>query len=128
RALTLRPPQHRAKERLAPVPLWAVWVVEEHPPVGVPPLEWLLLTTCPVASTAAALERVDWYACRWGIEVWHKVLKSGCAIEARQLATGARLQRCLALYSVIAWRLLYATLLARALPDAPCTLLLEAEE
>lgn len=128
RTLTLRPPQHRAKERLPAVPIWAVWVREEHPPAGASPLEWLLLTTCPVVTAEDALEQVDWYACRWGIEVWHKVLKSGCAIEARQLATGDRLQRCLTLYSVIAWQVLYATMLARSLPDAPCTVLLEADE
>lgn len=128
RALTLRPPQHRAKEKLQVVPVCAVWVVEEHPPVGMAPVEWLLLTTGTVQGAEEALERVDWYACRWGIEVWHKVLKSGCAIETRQLATAASLQRCLTLYSVIAWRLLYLTLLARRLPEAPCTLLLETEE
>ncbi|MBF6613648.1 MAG: hypothetical protein IVW55_11020 [Chloroflexi bacterium] len=74
------------------------------------------------------LEKLEWYGCRWGIEVWHKVLKSGCKIEARQLASEARLERALAVYSVIAWRLIYATMLARAIPDAPCTLLLEQEE
>ena len=65
---------------------------------------------------------------RWLIEVWHKVLKSGCRIEARQLETAERLERCLTLYSIIAWRVLYATLLARAAPDLPCTALLDADE
>ena len=69
-----------------------------------------------------------WYACRWGIEVWHRILKSGCRIEARQLATAERLQRCLTLYSVIAWRVFYATMLARAVPEIPCSVLLEIEE
>jgi hypothetical protein len=55
-------------------------------------------------------------------------LKSGCRIEARQLATGERLQRCLTLYSVIAWRVFYASMLARAVPEMPCTVLLEIEE
>lgn len=128
RAITLRPPQSRPREHLAAVSLWAVWSVEEAPPAGVPALEWLLLTTVAVATAAAALERVAWYAARWGIEVWHKVLKSGCRMEARQLASAARLERALALYSVIAWRLLYATLLAREAPDLPCSVLLEPEE
>ena len=56
------------------------------------------------------------------------MLKSGCAIERRQLADLDHLQRCLALFSVIAWRLLYATLLARVLPDVACTALLEESE
>ena len=113
REVVLRPPKAREKEKLVPVRVRAVWVVEEKPPAGVKALEWLLLTTCEVEGGAGALEVVEWYACRWGIEVWHRVLKSGCRIEARQLESAARLERCLALYSVIAWRILYATMLAR---------------
>jgi hypothetical protein len=44
------------------------------------------------------------------------------------LETADRLRRCLAVYSVLAWRLLYATLLSRAMPEVPCTALLEPEE
>jgi hypothetical protein len=95
---------------------------------GLEPLEWLLLTTCAVQTPEDAIERMTWYACRWGIEVWHKGLKSGCRLEARQLETAERLRRWLAVYSVLAWRILYATLLSRALPDVPCTALLEPEE
>ena len=124
----LCPPTHRKAEKLPTLALWAVQALEAHPPVGGEPIEWLLLTTCPVHRTEDALERLDWYACRWGIEVWHKVLKSGCRIEARQLESADRLRRCLAVYSVLAWRVLYAVLLSRAVPDAPCTALLEAEE
>src|SRR3989442_15413135 len=77
---------------------------------------------------ADAVERVDWYACRWGIELLPKVLKSGCRIEARQLETAERRQRCRPIYSVIAWRIRYATMLRRAVPEAPCTALLEPAE
>lgn len=128
RPVTLRPPPRRAKERLPTVTVWAVWAVEEHPPAGVEPVEWMLLTTVPVTTIDDALERVAWYAARWGIEVWHKVLKSGCQIEQKQLGTAFRLMTCLTLYSVIAWRILYATMLARAVPDAPCTVLLDPDE
>ena len=126
--VTLRPPRHRTAEHLAPVPITAIWVVETTPPADTRPIEWLLLTTCPATSAAEAFTLVDYYVCRWGIEVWHKVLKSGCQIEARQLETAERLERCLTLYSIIAWRVLYATLLARAAPDLPCTLLLDLDE
>jgi hypothetical protein len=122
------PPGHRRAERLPSVRIWAVHVVEEYPPAGVEPVEWLLLTTCAVPSPIEALECVEWYACRFGIEVWHKVLKSGCRIEARQLESAARLQRCLTLFSVIAWRIVYATMLSRTLPELPCTVLLAVEE
>lgn len=127
-ALRLRPPRRRAQERLPAVPLWVVWVIEDGPPTGEDPIEWRLLTTCPVETAADAAERVAWYACRWGIEVWHKILKSGCRIEARQLASAARLERCLAVYSVVAWRVQQAVMLARAVPDLPCTAVLEADE
>jgi len=128
RAITLRPPSQRAKEKLSPVSVWAVWAIETAPPANVPAVEWLLLTTVPVHSTQDALQRLDWYCCRWGIEVWHKVLKSGCRIEARQLETADRLKRCLALFAVIAWRVLYAVMLSRAAPDLPCTALLNDPE
>ncbi len=126
--LTLCPPKHRKREGLPEVALWAVQVREVDPPTDVKPVEWLLLTTVAVDTVDDAIERVAWYACRWGIEVWHRILKSGCHIEARQLATGERLQRCLTLYSVIAWRVFYATMLARAVPDMPCDVLLEIDE
>jgi transposase-like protein/transposase Tn5 family protein len=128
RAVRLRPPRSRTKEKLPTAPVWAVWVQEAAPPEGSAPIEWLLLTTCPVLTPEQALHCVAWYACRWGIEVWHKILKSGCQIEARQLESAERLQRCLTLYSVIAWRVLYATVLARTVPDRPCTVLLETAE
>jgi Transposase DNA-binding/Transposase Tn5 dimerisation domain len=128
RQVTLRPPKGRTKEQLPQVTVWAVWAIESDPPPGVAPVEWLLLTSMPIPTTDAALERLEWYACRWGIEVWHKVLKSGCRIEDRQLETADRLTRCLTLYSVIAWRIVYATMLARAVPDVPCTVLLDDAE
>jgi hypothetical protein len=127
-AVELCPPGHRRAERLPSVTIWAVHVVEDYPPAGVEPLEWLLLTTRAVPSAIEAQECGEWYACRFGIAVWHKVLKSGCRIEARQLESAARLQRCLTLFSVIAWRIVYATRLSRTLPELPCTVLLALEE
>lgn len=128
RQITLRPPNSRTTDKLPTITVWAVWAVETAPPPGLEAVEWLLLTTVPITSMDEALERLEWYACRWGIEVWHKILKSGGRIEQRQLETAERLNRCLTLYSVIAWRILYATMLARATPDVPCTVLLEQEE
>ena len=122
-------PQHLpALEGLPPVTLWAVQVHESEPPPEGEPIEWLLLTTVAVETMEDAIERVQWYSCRWGIEGWHRILKSGCRIEARQLETAERLRRCLALYSVLAWRILYATMLARSVPEAPCSVLLAPEE
>jgi hypothetical protein len=126
--LPLRPPPRRAAEHLAPITVWAVWAIERDPPAGVDAVEWRLRTTLPITSTDDALERLAWYAARWGIQVWHTVLKRGCRIADRQLETADRLIRCLTLYSVIAWRILYATMLAGAAPNLPCTVLLDEDE
>jgi hypothetical protein len=102
----LSPPRHRKREGLPAVLLWTAQVREVAPPVTVEPIEWLLLTTVAVHTVDDARERVAWYACRWSIAVWHRIMKSGCRIKARQVATNERLQCCLTLYSVIAWRVL----------------------
>jgi hypothetical protein len=124
----LRPPKYRLHEKLPSTKLWAVWVIEPEPPSGVEKIEWMLLTTVAVTNTPEALERVDWYACRWGIEVWHKILKSGCKIESRQLRDVENIKRLLAVFGVVAWRILYATMLARAVPEMACTVFFEEEE
>ncbi len=126
--LTLCPPQHRQAEGLPAITLWAVQVCEVEPPVEVEPIAWLLFTTVAVETVDDAIARVQWYACRWGMEVWHRIVKSGCRLEARQCQKAERLRRALALYSVLAWRIFYATMLARTVPDAPCSVLLEPDE
>jgi hypothetical protein len=85
--LTLCPPRHRKKaEGLPEVSLWAVHVREIAPPAAVMPLEWLLLTTGAVQTAVDASERVAWYACRWGIEVWHRILTRLRAVGDREMA------------------------------------------
>lgn len=124
--ITLKPPQ--ARRRLGTVSLWGILATEVSPPLGEAPIEWLLLTTVATSSIEDAIERVHWYSCRWTIEVWHRVLKTGCRIESRQLETADRLTVALTLYSIIAWRILYATMLARDSPDLPCTVVLSDDE
>jgi hypothetical protein len=125
--VTLAPPQD--KQHLPPIGMWAVFTREELPPKEVKePLEWMLLTTVPVTGLVDALERVQWYARRWGIEVFHRILKSGCQIEDRQLGTADRLEACLAIDAVVAWRIHYLTWLGRATPDLPCTVAFEADQ
>jgi hypothetical protein len=127
--LAIQPPTNRkARGQLAAIPLQIVLVTEEPPPPGVEPLEWLLLTTLPVATLADALQIVAWYRLRWLIERYHYVLKSGCHIEELQLETAARLERALATYCIVAWRLLWLTYEARQQPDAPCTVALATHE
>jgi hypothetical protein len=126
--ITLKAPEHLRKT-MANMPLDAILVEEENPPRGVAaPLCWLLLTTVPVFSFDDALERIQWYRIRWQIEVYHKILKSGCHIEETQLATAERLRPFIALFSIIAWRLFWLTHMARHEPDAPCTVVLADHE
>ena len=108
--------------------VWALLVREEKPPAGVEAIEWWLLTTIPTSTVAEACERVEWYAARWWIEVYHKVLKSGCRIEARQFEQADRLKRYLALDSVVAWRVLYLTMVGRQTPNLSCSAILEEDE
>ncbi len=82
-------------------------------------VEWLLLTTLPVAERKAAVEVLDLYALRWRIEDWHRILKSGCDVEKTAHSTAERIKRAVALNAVIAWRLSALTLLGRATPELP---------
>lgn len=116
RAVTLPAPARQAGQ--PPLKLWAIEARELRPPQGVSPIVWRLLTTLPVTSVAEACEKIGWYAQRWQIEVIHKVLKSGCKTEQRQLETAARLERALAIDQVVAWRLLALCKAAREQPDA----------
>lgn len=119
----IRPPKKRPglPTDLKAVTLSAVLIQETNPPPGVEPLEWLLLTTLAVTNFDQACQVIEYYTLRWLIERLHFVLKSGCALEGRQLRTVDRLQRFLALANVVAWRLLWLTYLGRAQPDLPCT-------
>lgn len=128
RAVRLKPPRsRRASEGLKPIDMWAVLAREERPGKH-QPLEWMLLTSVPTETLAQALERLHWYSARWGIEVWHRVLKTGCKVERLLLRKADALINALAMFSVIAWRVQFAAMLARDVPDAPCTLLLDANE
>lgn len=108
--------------------VWAVLAQEQDAPAGVKPLEWMLLTTVEVGSVEQACERLMWYSRRWGIEVLHRTLKSGCRIEQRQLGQADRLEACLAIDLVVAWRIYHLCKLGRDDPQAPCTVYFEEAE
>ncbi len=125
--VTIKPPAYY-KGEYVPVRLQAILVREEEPPQGAEPLRWLLLTSLPVETLADALECVRLYALRWLIEHYHFVLKSGCRIEKLQLANTQRLERALALYAAVAWRLLALQRQARLMPYDPASGILEPGE
>jgi len=116
----LKPPK-RLKACRA-IRAWAVYVREQDQHViDEDPIEWMLLTTVEVTALEHAQQRVQWYVRRWGIEVYHRTLKSGCRILDRQLGEASHLQACLGVDMVVAWRLFHLTMLARETPNAPCT-------
>lgn len=109
----------------AAIAVWAVLAQEQAAPAGVKPLEWMLLTTVEVSSAQQACQRLMWYSRRWGIEVLHRTLKSGCRIEQRQLGQADRLEACLAIDLVVAWRIYHLCQLGREDPQAPCSVYFE---
>jgi DDE family transposase len=74
----------------------------EAKPQGRDPIDWKLLTDLPVNSKAEALEKLQWYASRWKIETYHKVLKSGCKAEDSKLRTAERFVNLLAVFCILA--------------------------
>ena len=111
------------------VSAWAVYAREvEYAPAVTAPLEWMLITTVEVVRFDQAIERLTWYSRRFGIEVYHRILKSGCRIEDRRLDSADRLEACLAIDMVIAWRLHWLTQQGRETPDISCAEYLREEE
>jgi hypothetical protein len=125
--LKLKPP-YRPDKKLHAVEVTAILAREEAPPEGVEPIQWLLLTNLLVESGQEAEEKVRWYVCRWQIEVYFRILKSGCKVEQLQLQTRDRLEIALAFYMIIAWRVLYLVMLARTVPDLSCEAVFAPEE
>lgn len=128
--VTLVPPRnHLGRGDLSPVGVSVVWVRETRTvPEGEAPIEWMIITTVAVSSLEGAVEIVQAYAQRWMVERYHYVLKSGCGMENLQLENADRVERALAMYNVVAWRLLYMTYVARVAPELPCTAVLEDDE
>lgn len=112
----------------APITMWAVMAREQRKPARGKRLEWLLLTTVPVNNFDEACERLNWYGIRWGIEIYHRTLKSGCKIENRLLRHGDAIKSCLALDMIVAWRVYFLTKQGRETPDLSCTEILEEAE
>lgn len=118
----------RPDGKLPSVPVTVVRAREVNPPPGEEPIEWLLLTDLPATTLAQAERVLDGYTHRWLIEVYFRVLKSGCGVEKLQLETAERMPNALTVYQIVAWRVLLLTMLGRATPNVSCeTVLTEPE-
>lgn len=105
-----------------------VLVEETSPPDGETPIRWFLLTTLPISNQEEVQDVILNYCCRWQIEIYFRTLKSGCRIEERYFQRYARLENCLAIYVIIAWRILYPCRLSQDCPDMSCEVVFSASE
>ncbi|PIE37048.1 MAG: hypothetical protein CSA54_02240 [Gammaproteobacteria bacterium] len=101
---------------------------EVAPPKGRKALEWRLLSNREPTSLADAVELIDWYRCRWEIEMYFDILKNGCRIEQLQLKTLPKLEIAIALYMIVAWRINRLMRVGRECPDLRASLLFEPDE
>jgi hypothetical protein len=122
--VTLRPPP-RHDRKLPEVTVNVVLVEETNSPEGCVPIQWLLLTTLPIHDPEQVKAIVQSYCIRWQIEIFFRTIKSGCRIEERQFETLDRVLNCVAVYSIIAWRIMYLCRLGRECPDLDCEVVFE---
>ena len=109
-SVELQPPvYHPNRRELEPMVVNVLLAQEENPPPREKPVKWLLLTTLPVTNLDQAVQCLEWYTARWLIERYHYTLKSGCRLEQLQLEQADRIEKALATYAIVAWRLLWLT-------------------
>ena len=123
----VQPPIGKQK-RYPALDLTVIHATERDAPKGRKPIDWKLMTDLPARTRAEVIEKIDWYALRWKIEVFHKILKSGCKAEDSKLRTADRLANLMAVYCILSWRVFWLTMLNRAAPDAAPTTALTASE
>jgi Transposase DNA-binding/Transposase Tn5 dimerisation domain len=119
--MMVHPPVGKQKHYPA-LSLTVIHAYERGMPKGRDPIRWKLLTNLPVDDLPSAIQKLDWYAQRWKIETFHKVLKSGCKAEESKLRTAERLTNLLAVFCVIGWRVFWLTMVNRATPNASAEL------
>jgi hypothetical protein len=116
------------QNRYPALTLTVIHAEERGTPKNRKKIDWKLITDLSVGSRTDAIEKLQWYALRWKIEVFHKILKSGCKAEESKLRTAQRLTNLISLFCILSWRVFWMTMLNRSAPDAPATLALTAAE
>lgn len=116
------------QNRYPALDLTVIHAFEARKPRGRARIEWKLVTDLAVSSVRSAVEKLRWYAQRWKIELFHKILKSGCRIETARLRTAERLTKLIALFCILAWRVFWTTMVARTAPCAPTNAVLTETE
>jgi hypothetical protein len=116
--MVVRPPIGKQKD-YPELLLTVIHAQERGTPKGREKIDWKLLTDLSVGSRKEAAEKLTWYAQRWKIETFHKILKSGCRAEEAKLRTAERLVNLIAILCIISWRIFWITMLNRTNPTAP---------
>ena len=117
----LSPPSSRRGElRLQPIEATLISSSEINPPSNSTPIKWTLITNVYGDNLDDAKKFMTWYLARWQIEVFFHVLKSGCRVENIQLTSETRFKPCIAMYLVIAWRIMFIMHLSRRQPESDC--------
>jgi hypothetical protein len=127
RRLQVHPPIGKQKQYPA-LMLTVIHAQERAAPSGGERIDWKLITNLPVRSRAEALEKLSWYAMRWKIETFHKILKSGCRTEASKLRAAERSVNLIAVFCILSWRIFWMTMMNRVAPTAPPGVALTAVE
>jgi len=127
RQVHVLPPIGKQK-RYPALDLTVIHAREDDAPEGRAAIDWKLITDLPVESADDVVQMLGWYAMRWKIEVFHKILKSGCRAEEARLRTAERLVNLIALFCILAWRLFWMTMINRAAPTASPRLALTDDE
>jgi hypothetical protein len=117
RRIRVLPPIGKQKQ-YPPLTLTVLHARERGKPRGRNRVDWKLLTNLPITSRAQAVEKLQWYALRWKIETFHKILKSGCKAEESKLRTAERLVNLIATFCILAWRIFWLTMINRTVPQA----------
>ncbi|MEO5969970.1 MAG: IS4 family transposase [Bdellovibrionia bacterium] len=105
-----------------------ICVREVRTPQGEQPIEWILLSNIESHNLESAIEKVQWYSCRWQIEIFHKILKSGFRIESCQINCAEKLSKSVHFMSILAWRVHWLTWIARIAPETPAAEILTPVE
>lgn len=129
--IKLDPPPHLKGHKK--VSLVAILCTEDHPPKGQKPIEWMFLTTLPVSQNGGKDSIkpetvIQFYLCRWNIELIFKILKSCCDVEGFQFESIDKYLICISIYFILATRLLMIIHKSREKPNLLCTTLFSREE
>ena len=115
--LQVHPPAGKQK-KYPPLMLTVIQAREAYAPRGREKIDWKLITNLPVRCRKDAIEKLSWYAMRWKIETFHKILKSGCRAEASKLRTADRITNLIAVFCILSWRIFWMTMMNRVAPAA----------